>query len=140
MSNTKSIPNPERAKKPANIYYVVPYFARVLCSYVFIGSFTLAWVADYLTLSGKIWMWTAFALSCALAIAIHPTIATEKIKFDEKGCPVKVRRPLVGFKKWEYILDVEGIENGHYEDLDGQGNTDPRIHDGYRYTFAWIRI
>ncbi|KAJ6076641.1 hypothetical protein N7499_008622 [Penicillium canescens] len=137
MSNTE-LPNPGRRRKPANIYYTLPYFEPVMYSYVFIGSFILAWVADYLTIVGKTCMWTGFAITCALVIAIHPTITTDRIRPDEKGNPIKVRRPLVGFKRWEFALDIESIENGLYDDPDG--NPDERLHDGCRYTYAWIRL
>lgn len=136
MPNTE-LPN-ERCRKPANIYYTLPYFEPAMYAYVFIGSFTLAWVADYLTIVGKTCMWTGFAITCALVIAIHPTITTNRIRPDEKGNPVEVRRPLVGFKRWVFALDIESIENGVYDDPDG--NTDERLHDGRRYTYAWIRI
>lgn len=137
MSNT-DLSNPERRGKPANIYYTLPYFEPVRYSYVFIGSFTLAWVADYLTIVGKTCMWTSFAITCALVIATHPTITTDRIRPDENGDSVIIRRPLVGFKRWEFALDIESIENGLYDDPDG--NPDERLHDGYRYTYAWIRI
>jgi hypothetical protein len=140
MSHAESLLNPSYPRKPANIYYALPYFGHVLCTYVFLGSFALAWVADYLTLAGKTCMWIGFVTTCALAIAIHPTITTEKTGLDEKGNPIKARRPLVGFKRWEFILDLEGIENALYDDLHDDGHTDPRIQDGYRYTYAWIRI
>ncbi|KAJ6042591.1 Polyketide synthase enoylreductase [Penicillium canescens] len=127
MSNTE-LPNPGRRRKPANIYYTLPYFEPVMYSYVFIGSSILAWVADYLTIVGKTCMWTGFAITCALVIATHPTITTDRIRPDEKGNPIKVRRPLVGFKRWEFALDIESIENGLYDDP--YGNSDERLHDG----------
>ncbi|KAL4917323.1 hypothetical protein BDW62DRAFT_184219 [Aspergillus aurantiobrunneus] len=71
-------------------------------------------------------------------IATHPSICTDRTGSDETGMPVRVRRPLIGFKRWEVALDVDGIDNGLYDAPDG--NTDPRLHDGCRYGYAWIRI
>lgn len=60
------------------------------------------------------------------------------MRSDEEGRLVRVRRPLIGFKRFEVILDVDGINHGLYDAADG--NTDVRLHDGCRYGYAWIRI
>lgn len=140
--NTHLLPNTshnnERPRVPGNIYYTIPYFEPFFFSYVFIASFTLAWIADYLPTEGKICLWAGFAATCALLIAIHPSICTERMRSDEAGRPVRVRRPLIGFKRWEVALDVDGIDRGLYDAADG--NTDVRLHDRCRYGYAWIRV
>lgn len=138
--NTHLLPNKphERPRQPYNIYYTIPYYKRFFYSYTFIGSFTFAWISDYLPIVGKACLWIGFATTCGLLIAIHPSICTERIRIDETGKPVRVRRPLIGFKRYEVALDVDGINNGLYDATDG--NTDLRLHDGCRYGYARMRI
>lgn len=139
--NTRLLPNKshdERPRKPYNVYYTIPYYKLFFYSYTFIGSFTFAWITDYLPIVGKACLWIGFAITCGLLIAIHPSICTERIRIDETGNPVRVRRPLIGFKRYEVALDVDGINNGLYDATDG--NTDLRVHDGCRYGYARMRI
>lgn len=139
--NTRLLPNKshdERPRKPYNVYYTIPYYKLFFYSYTFIGSFTFAWITDYLPIVGKACLWIGFAITCGLLIAIHPSICTERIRIDETGKPVRVRRPLIGFKRYEVALDVDGINNGLYDATDG--NTDLRVHDGCRYGYARMRI
>ena len=141
-SNTRLLSNSpqddERPRKPYNIYYSIPCYKPFFYSYIFVGSFTFAWITDYLPKVGQMCLWAGFAITCGLLIAIHPSIYTERIRSDEMGKSVRVRRPLIGFKRCEIPLDVEGIDKGLYDAADG--NTDSRLHDGCRYGYARIRI
>ncbi|OJJ88684.1 uncharacterized protein ASPGLDRAFT_42257 [Aspergillus glaucus CBS 516.65] len=140
--NTRLLPNnshdDECPRKPYNIYYTIPYYKPFFYSYIFIGSFTFAWITDYLPTVGKICLWIGFATTCGLLIATHPSIYTDQMRSDETGKSVRVRRPLIGFKSCEVALDVEGINHGLYDAADG--NTDLRLHDGCRYGYARIRL
>lgn len=44
----------------------------------------------------------------------------------------------IGFNTCEVTLDLEGIRKGMYDSEDG--NVDPRLHDGYWYGPALLRI
>ncbi|KAI9933933.1 hypothetical protein ASPWEDRAFT_168208 [Aspergillus wentii DTO 134E9] len=141
---TETIPflpttNDERKhRKPANIYYTMPYYHQVFCCYIFTGSFACAWFTDYVSRTTEIFVWVAFAITCLLVILANPFICTERKKVDEEGHTVTVRYPLIGFKRCEVALDLEGIKRGLYDSEDG--NTDVRLHDGYRYGRALVRI
>lgn len=64
--------------------------------------------------------------------------AFTQMRTDEEGKSARVRRPLIGFKRCEVALDIDGINNGLYDAMNG--NTDLRLHDGCRYGNARIRI
>lgn len=140
--NTHLLPNNphnnERPRIPCNIYYTIPYFEVCFFSYISVVSFALAWIADYLPTVGKICLWTGFATTCALLIAIHPTSCTERMRSDKAGRSVRVRRPLIRFKRFEITSDVDSINHGLCDAADG--NTDVRLHDECGYGYAWIRI
>ncbi|KAI1259878.1 hypothetical protein F5Y18DRAFT_408043 [Xylariaceae sp. FL1019] len=70
----------------------------------------------------------AFAVILILAIftLLDPETTTYTHKILDDGTPVTVRRPLVGFKKYESLVGL----TGGYE---------VRV-DGYRYERAYIRI
>lgn len=67
-----------------------------------------------------------------------PCTYAERKRIDENGELVTLRCPLIGFKIFEVDLDLEGIDKGFYDPEDGK--PDPRLHDGYRYGPALIRI
>lgn len=71
-------------------------------------------------------------------ILAHPLCCAECKRIDEEGKEVLLYRPFIGFKACEVTLDLEGIRKGIYDPEDG--NVDPRLHDGYRYGPALLRI
>lgn len=83
-------------------------------------------------------LWAGFAISCLMMILTHPLCCAERKSLDEEGKEVLLRRPLVGFKACEVTLDLEGIRKGIYDPEDG--HVDQRLHDGYRYGPALLRI
>lgn len=135
--NTNDPPG-ERRRVPGNVYYVVPYYHHFLCLYGFLGSFFCAWISDYVSLTTTATLWTGYAISCMVMILTHPLCCAERKKVNEEGKEVLLRRPLIGFKACEVTLDLEGIRKGMYDPEDG--NVDPRLHDGYRYGPALLRI
>lgn len=126
-----------RQRPPGNVYYVMPYYELVVLLYAFIGTFCCFWFSDSLSTSASAILWTSYVVSCAVLILIHPEVCIEDKRLDEEGREVVVRWPLVGFKACEVLADLEGIRNGLYD----EGNrTDLRLHNGYRYGNALIRI
>lgn len=81
--------------------------------------------------------WTGWVITYALLIATPLSIYTDRERLDEVGKLVRVRRPLIGFKRCKVALDVDGINNGLNYAVNG--NTDLRLHDGCRYGYASIR-
>ncbi|KAI9926118.1 hypothetical protein ASPWEDRAFT_38042 [Aspergillus wentii DTO 134E9] len=125
-------------RAPANIYYAIPYYHHFFVLYALIGSFACAWYSDYLSSTTTALLWTAYATFILALIIANPEICTERKKIDEQGKEVILRCPLVGFKSCEVALDLEGIKKGLYDAVNGR--VDTRLHDGYRYGRALIRI
>lgn len=133
-----SIDTPEEPQRPAgNVYYVMPYYELFVLLYAFIGTFSCSWISDSLSGSGSAILWTSYVVSCGVLILIHPEVCIEGKRVDEEGKEVVVRWPLVGFKACEVLVDLEGIRDGLYDEGD---RTDRRLHNGYRYGNALVRI
>lgn len=114
-----TLPPNSRLQKPYNIYYTISYYKPFFYAYGPITSFTFAWIADYLLIPGKACLWTGWVITYALLIATHPSIYTDRERSDEVGKLVRVRRPLIGLKRCEVALDVDGINNGLYDAVHG---------------------
>lgn len=73
-----------------------------------------------------------------MLILMFPSVYAERKKVDEEGKEVMLRCLLIGFKACDVDLDLEEIERDLYDLEDG--NVDPKLHDGYRYGRALLRI
>ena len=132
-----NIDSEERRLPPGNIYYVMPYHEPFMLLYAFVGSLTCSFLSDSLSTSTSAILWVTYVVSCAVMIVFHPEVCCERKKIDEEGKEVTLRCPVIGFKACEVPADLEGIKNGLYDEGD---RTDLRLHDGYRYGYARIRI
>ena len=124
---------------PTNTYYSLPYNDALFLLYTTTTSLVLGLLTGKF-LSAKLWFpWIAYAVSCLVCILINPELCVERRCADEDGNTVTVRRPLVGFKCCEAVLDLDRVRRGDY-DAEDDYYTDPRFRDGYRYGRALLRI
>ena len=138
MQNSSPNHHQPRQTTPANVYYSIPYYEHFLLLYTFVGSFTCAQLSGSMSSTTGAILWTAYVLSCVVFILTYPRLCVERARLDENGNHVTLRRPVIGFRMCEATLDLEGISKGWYDAPDGR--TDSRLHDGYRYGYALIRL
>lgn len=123
---------------PSNVYYFRPYSYYYVVLFIFLGSFTCSGLSDYVSRGTCILLWTAYITLTLLLIVIDPLCVLEFERKDEDEREVILRRPLVGFKAYEVFIDLEAIAKREYT-VEG-GCDDARLHDGYRYGLAFLRI
>lgn len=128
----------ERRLVPANTYYIIPYLHHIIVLYGTLGAFSCAWISDSVSSVTTAVLWAVFIISYLLLILMLPCTYAERKKIDENGEVVTLRCPLIGLKIFEVDLDLEGVDKGLYDPADGRA--DPRLHDGYRYGPALVRI
>lgn len=132
-----------RQRPPGNVYYVMPYYGLFFLLYAFIGTFCCGWFSEFsefsdsLSTSASAMLWTSYVVSYAVLILIHPKVCVEDKRLNEEGTEVLVRWPLAGFKACEVLADLERTRNGLCDKGD---RTDLRLHNGYRYRNALVRI
>ena len=123
---------------PANTYYVIPYLHHIIVLYGALGAFSCAWISDSVSSVTAAVLWALYTISYLLLVLMLPCTYAERKKIDEKGEEVTLRCPLIGLKAFDVDLDLEGIDKGLYDPEDGRA--DPRLHDGYRYGPALLRV
>ncbi|KAH8425196.1 uncharacterized protein LDX57_002955 [Aspergillus melleus] len=123
---------------PGNIYYFRPYSHYYLLLFIFLGAFTCSGLSDYSSRGTCILLWTTYITITLLLIVIDPLCVLEFKRKDEEDREVILRRPVVGFKAYEVFIDLEAIAKREYT-VEGGGD-DERLHDGYRYGPAFLRI
>lgn len=131
-------PATKARRLPSNVYYFRPYSYYYVMVFIFLGAFTCAGLSDYASRGTCILLWTAYITLTLLSIIIDPLCVLEFKREDEDGREVVLRRPIVGFKAYEVVIDLEAIAKREYT-VEGGGD-DERLHDGYRYGLAFLRI
>ena len=136
----QSIPRPDMStvQQPANVYYSRPYSFYWPGVFIFVGAFGCSGLTGTVDRDTSILLWTVYIISFLVILLIDPLCVFEQKQIDENGCPFTVRRPLVGFRSCEQTVPLEILERGLCQ-VDGGGN-EPRLHDGYRYGYAFFRI
>ena len=143
MSNDSNQPTPlssilPTTQQPANVYYRRPYSFYWPGVFIFVGAFGCSGLTDTVDVGTSILLWAVYIIGCLVIVLIDPLCVVEQTQIDENGCPFTIRRPVVGFRSCEQIMPLENIERGLYH-VEG-ADDDPRLHDGYRYGYAFLRI
>ena len=125
-------------QQPANVYYRRPYSFYWPGVFIFVGAFGCSGLTDTVDVGTSILLWTVYIIGFLIIVLIDPLCVAEQRQIDENGCPFTIRRPLVGFRSCEQIMPLENIERGLYH-IEG-ADDDARLHDGYRYGYAFFRI
>ncbi|PLB44240.1 hypothetical protein P170DRAFT_513456 [Aspergillus steynii IBT 23096] len=135
---SQASPATQPRRLPSNVYYFRPYSYYYVMVFIFLGAFTCSGLSDYASQGSCILLWTAYITLTLLLITIDPLCVFEFKCRDEDGRDVILRRPVVGFKAYEVAIDLEAIAKREYT-VEGGGDDD-RLHDGYRYGYAFLRI
>ena len=125
-------------QQPANVYYSRPYSFYWPGVFIFVGAFGCSGLTGTVDRGTSILLWTVYIIGFLVILLIDPLCVFEQRQVDPNGCPFTVRRPLVGFRCCEQTVPLEILERGLCQ-VDGGGN-EPRLHDGYSYGPAFLRI
>ena len=122
----------------ANVYYARPYSMYWPLVFIFVGAFGCSGLTETVDRATSILLWTLYLTLCLVICVIDPLSVCEQKLVDENGCPFTVRRPLVGFRSCEQVVPLEVLERGLFRAREGEDQ--PRLRDGFRYGFAFLRI
>lgn len=125
-------------QQPANVYYFRPYSFYWPGVFIFVGAFGCSGLTGTVDRGTSILLWTVYITGFLIILLIDPLCVFEQKQIDENGRSFTVRRPLVGFRSCEQVVPLEVLERGLFRAREGEDQ--PRLRDGFRYGFAFLRI